>query len=34
MLVSKSFAVFKEKQNDVQWSVSAISDTFELVVRL
>src|SRR5690606_16116986 len=34
MLVSESFASFKAKQKNVQWSVSAISENNELVVSL
>tara|TARA_R110002049_G_scaffold138614_6_gene298811 strand:+ start:13555 stop:13947 length:393 start_codon:yes stop_codon:yes gene_type:complete len=34
MLISESFASFKAKQKNVQWSVSAISEDDELVVSL
>jgi hypothetical protein len=34
MLISESFRCFKAKQNNVQWSVSAISENNELVVSL
>ena len=34
MLISESFASFKAKQKNVQWSVSAISENNELVVSL
>ncbi len=34
MLISESFASFKAKQKNVQWSVSAISESNELVVSL
>ncbi|KAA0876458.1 hypothetical protein [Nitrincola tapanii] len=34
MLISESFAAFKAKQKNVQWSVSAISENNELVVSL
>ena len=34
MLISEAFASFKAKQNNVQWSVSAINENGELVVSL
>lgn len=34
MLISESFASFKAKQKNLQWSVSAISENDELVVSL
>lgn len=34
MLISEAFKKFKAKQNNIQWSVSAISDSGELVVSL
>ena len=34
MLISESFAVFKAKQNNIQWSVSALSESGDLVVSL
>ena len=34
MLISEAFATFKAKQVNVQWSVSAINESEELVVSL
>lgn len=34
MLISEAFASFNAKQNNIQWSVSAMNDTGELVVSL
>jgi hypothetical protein len=34
MLISESFAAFKARQNNIQWSVSAFNDSGELVVSL
>lgn len=34
MLISEAFATFKAKQNNIQWSVSAINESGELVASL
>lgn len=34
MLISEAFASFKAKQNNIQWSVSAINGSDELIVSL